>query len=120
MFFPTRDLEGTTEFYQGTLGLPLVLDQGTCRIFKATAGAFLGFCQKAAPPDSPQAIITLVTEDVDAWVEELRTRGVRLEKGPQFNPDFQIYHAFLRDPNGYLVEIQRFADPRWGERTGAG
>ena len=38
---------------------------------------------------------------------------VPIEKGPVFNPDFQIYQMFLRDPNGYLIEIQRFEDPRW-------
>ena len=39
--------------------------------------------------------------------------NVPIEKGPVFNRDFQIYQMFLRDPNGYLIEIQRFEDPRW-------
>ncbi len=112
-FFPTGDLDGTTAFYQDALGLPMVLDQGVCRIFRATAGAFIGFCQKAAAPTDPESIITLVTEDVDGWVHALRNKGVEPERGPEFNAKFDIYHAFYRDPNGYLVEIQRFEDPRW-------
>ena len=24
-----------------------------------------------------------------------------------------IYHFFLRDPDGYLIEVQRFLDPAW-------
>ncbi len=113
VFFPTDNLDRTTAFYQEMLGLPLVLDQGVCRIFRATAGAFIGFCQKAAAPTDPEAIITLVTQDVDGWVNALREKGVEVERGPVFNAKFDIYHAFLRDPNGYLVEIQRFDDPRW-------
>lgn len=112
-FFPTGNLDGTSRFYQDKLGLPMVLDQGVCRIFRVTAGAFIGFCQKATAPAECEAIITLVTEDVDSWVNSLRDKGLDPERGPAFNTKFNIYHAFYRDPNGYLVEIQRFEDPRW-------
>jgi catechol 2,3-dioxygenase-like lactoylglutathione lyase family enzyme len=27
------------------------------------------------------------------------------------NRDYDICHCFLRDPNGYLIEIQRFLHP---------
>jgi len=27
------------------------------------------------------------------------------------------FYCFLRDPNGYLIEIQRFEDPRWTSRS---
>jgi catechol 2,3-dioxygenase-like lactoylglutathione lyase family enzyme len=54
-----------------------------------------------------------VTEDVDRWYEKLSGQGIVFEKQPAFNPDYNIYHCFLRDPNGYLLEIQRFEDPRW-------
>jgi catechol 2,3-dioxygenase-like lactoylglutathione lyase family enzyme len=29
-------------------------------------------------------------------------------KPPAHNPRYGIYHCFLHDPNGYLVEIQSF------------
>ncbi len=29
------------------------------------------------------------------------------------NPEYRIYHCFLRDPDGYQIEIQRFDDPAW-------
>jgi catechol 2,3-dioxygenase-like lactoylglutathione lyase family enzyme len=56
-------------------------------------------------------ILTLVTDDVDGWHERFIAAGVTSEKPPQHNPTFNIYHCFLRDPNGYLLEIQRFEDP---------
>ena len=34
---------------------------------------------------------------------------------PAHNPRFGIYHLFLRDPDGHLVEIQRFDDADWAK-----
>ncbi|CAK0856243.1 unnamed protein product [Prorocentrum cordatum] len=39
--------------------------------------------------------------------------GVPLEKEPTLNPRYNIYHLFIRDPDGHLVEIQQFRDPMW-------
>jgi catechol 2,3-dioxygenase-like lactoylglutathione lyase family enzyme len=58
-------------------------------------------------------IFTIVTQEVDAWYEFLSHKGVIFEKPPSYNPQYKIYHCFVRDPNGYLIEIQRFEDPRW-------
>jgi catechol 2,3-dioxygenase-like lactoylglutathione lyase family enzyme len=54
-----------------------------------------------------------VAEDVDGWHRRLAERGVEFEKAPADNPEYRIRHCFFRDPNGYLLEIQRFDDPRW-------
>ena len=113
VFLATRDLSTTATFYEITLGLTLALDQGKCRIYQVAEKAFLGFCVKDEIPARDGVIVTLVTRDVDKWHEQLRAKGVEFEKAPAYNPEYQIYHCFLRDPNGYLVEIQRFEDPRW-------
>lgn len=119
-FLYTRDLESTARFYEELLGLPLVLDQGSCRIYRATASAFLGFCERAEAPEQPQGIIlTLVSDDVDGWYKTLRGRGVVFEKSADVNEVYQIYHCFLRDPNGYLVEIQRFLHEGWARAASA-
>ncbi|MFZ1400558.1 MAG: VOC family protein, partial [Candidatus Promineifilaceae bacterium] len=44
-FLHARDLAETAVFYEKTLGLKLVLDQGSCRIYRSSGDAFLGFCQ---------------------------------------------------------------------------
>lgn len=112
-FCYTPDLAATARFYGGLLGLPLVLDQGPCRIYRVRAGAFLGFCERAGAPRPDGVILTLVCEDVDARCRLLAGRGVVFEKPPAHNERFRIYHCFFRDPNGYLLEIQRFDDPAW-------
>ena len=112
-FCYTRDLKKTAEFYEEVMGLPLVLDQGGCRIYRVSGGAYFGFCEREEAGSGKGLILTFVTEDVDTWYEKLSGLGIVFEKQPTFNPDYKIYHCFLRDPNVYLLEIQRFEDPRW-------
>lgn len=117
-FLYTRDLTATARFYEDGLGLGLVLDQGACRIYRVSGDAFLGFCQADDAPEQPAGIIvTLVADDVDSWYARLQEQGVAFEKPPALNPTYNIYHCFLRDPNGYLLEIQRFQDPAWPRPT---
>ena len=117
-FLYTRDLAATARFYEDVLGLMLALDQGDCRIYRVSHAAYLGFCQReSAPEEAVGLILTLVTSEVDTWHRYLSDRGVVFEKPPSLNPQYDIYHCFLRDPNGYLIEIQRFNDPAWVEPT---
>ena len=109
----TKDLEGTCRFYEDVLGLPLKLDQGSCRIYRVARDGYLGFCQRDPGQDPAGLILTLVSEDVDGWYARLKERGVVFEMPPASNPTYGIYHCFLRDPDGRLIEIQRFDDPRW-------
>lgn len=112
-FCYTNRFEETVAFYEQVLGLPLALDQGTCRIYRVADGGYLGFCNRDDAPQPDGIILTLVTDDVDGWYRRLSGLGVSFEKTPQHNPAYHIYHCFLRDPNGYLIEIQRFEDPGW-------
>ena len=110
-FLHATDLERATRFYTELLGLPLVRDQGTCRIFRTAPGAYLGFCTHLDAPHPEGVILTLVADDVDGWYETLKARGVEFVKPPACNPKYQIYHCFFKDPDGYLLEIQRFDQP---------
>lgn len=113
-FLSTNDLEKTTHFYEDILGLELVLDQGGCRIYRVCRDGFLGFCQREDFSPSPSDIVfTLVSPDVDQWYQFLVDRNVQVEKPPAHNPNYNIYHFFVTDPNGYSIEIQEFLEPAW-------
>ena len=113
-FLYTPDLTKTARFYEEIIGLEMVLDQGVCRIYQITDTAFVGFCERAtANGRDSDVIITLVTDEVDAWHEYLLAHDVDIEKPPTLNEDYNIYHIFVRDPGGYLLEIQTFKDPAW-------
>jgi len=114
----THDLAKSAHFYEMIMRLRLVLDQGSCRIYQVSQDGFLGFCERATAPKQPEGIIlTLATQAVDAWYHYLTEQGIAFEKKPVFNPDYNIYHCFVRDPNGYLIEIQQFLDPAWPAPT---
>jgi catechol 2,3-dioxygenase-like lactoylglutathione lyase family enzyme len=116
-FLYTPDLAQTARFYEDIIGLRLKLDQGTCRIYQVSQDGYLGFCQRAhatipsVESEPPHVILTIVASDVDEWHQYLRKQNVRLEEPPATNHDYNIYHCFLRDPNGYLLEIQQFLHP---------
>ena len=113
-FIYAHDLERTAAFYGPVLGLEQVLDQGACRIFRVAGEAFLGICSKGKrSPEPGGVIVTLVTAEVDAWYEWLKARDVPLDGPPAVNEAYGIYNFFAHDPNGYLVEFQRFLDPAW-------
>lgn len=118
-FIYTTDLQKSAEFYENQIGLQLWRDQGTCRIYHISAQGYLGICQtngdskgKVEDVQQDNIILTLITEHVDEWYKTLTTNGVKFEHPPSANPKFNIYHCFLRDPNGYLIEIQRFLDTK--------
>ena len=114
-FCIVADLDETSDFYVDVLKLPLVLEQSGCRIFRTCRDGYLGFCERDEGPSPDGVILTLVTECVESFCEEVALRGAELEKEPTYNEKYDITQAFLRDPSGYLIEIQRFEDPRWAE-----
>ena len=111
-FLDTRDLARTADFYERILGLRLARDQGRCRVYHVGGNAYLGFCENTdAPAPAAGLTVTLVTDDVDEWCRHLEGQGVEIVKAPADNPPYRIYNAFVRDPNGYLLELQRFWEP---------
>lgn len=112
-FIYVDDLARSDVFYRATLGLQLVTVQPVCRIYRVAASGFLGVCVHDRPPTPDGIIITLVRDDVEAFCRDLAGRGVAFEQDPTHSERFGITHAFLRDPDGHLIEIQRFDDPTW-------
>lgn len=108
-FLYVEDLARSAVFYGDTLQLELARDQGACLIYRVTADAYLGLCNhREADPGG--LIVTLVSNDVDAWADRVRAAGYEVE-GPTANERFGLYHFFVHDPDGHLVEVQRFDDP---------
>lgn len=110
-FYYVKDLEATRKFYEESLELPMVLDQGSCLVFKIKPDAYIGFCEREAPRVKEGIILTFVVDEVDEWYQKLERRGVDLEGEPFDNDIYGIYHFFFRDPDGYMLEIQRFHTP---------
>jgi catechol 2,3-dioxygenase-like lactoylglutathione lyase family enzyme len=108
-FLYVDDLARSAAFYRGSLGLELARDQGACHVYRVTTDAYVGLCDHGDPAPGG-TIITLVADDVDAWAARLVAAGHDVD-GPHRNEQFALYHLFVRDPDGHLVEIQRFDEP---------
>ena len=71
------------------------------------------------PSDAPcqdRIMLIFAVEDVDDAVAALRKRGVQFAAGPRDFPDWGIRSAYLRDPDGNLIELCSGLDPaQWSE-----
>ena len=116
-FLSVKDLKATSSFYENNFEFKLILDQGQCRIYKTPASSYIGFCEKENVIVNENVVITFVTEEVDKVFEELKLKvpDIEIVKEPALNERFKIYNGFIKDPDGYLIEIQRFESPEWNE-----
>ena len=106
----TQDLDSTADFYARGLGLECSRDEGDARIFATVGGAFIGVCRAFAERvvEPKGGMISIVTDDVDAWYHRLLANGLQIDKPPERIERFGIYSFFVEDPNGYLIEFQQF------------
>ena len=110
-FFGAVDLDEIDRFYSKTLGFNVFMDQGICKIYEIPGGGKIGFCTHVPPtPGEKTPIITFVTEEVDTVYSHVKKMGYSPLEKPKKNPRFPIYHFFVKDPEGYTVEIQKFVN----------
>lgn len=105
-----RDLPKAMEFYEEVMGFEMVVDQGWSKIYRIRDGAYVGLVDERhgyhrASEDKP-VIVCLNVRDADAWYERLKERGVELERQPRESERLRIKVFMLRDPEGYVIEIQ--------------
>jgi len=105
--------ERSWHFYGEILGLPLARDEGDARIYAVAGNGYLGVCR--AGPERPSVsagiCLSLVTDDVAAWHARLAAAGITLSGPPQHLPGFGVTSFFFHDPDGHLLEVQRFDAP---------
>jgi hypothetical protein len=107
VFFKTQILNDLRQFYIGTIGCELWLDQGDCLIFKH-GNMLLGFCER--DEIDTNGIITFFYEDeesVDQKYAQLKTIAI---SKPSKNLKYNIYNFFARDPENRQIEFQHFLD----------
>lgn len=108
-FLPTIDLDKTARFYQDVLELEINKDQGDCLIYKSCENAYVGFCLRPYKFLEGKIILTLIVDDVDEAYNALSKKINSVDiSPPKLNEKYNIYHFFINDPNGYLIEIQIF------------
>lgn len=106
------DVERARDFYRDRLGLTVEREEpyGETRwIFMAIPGArtLVHFNKVDRVPAHDTPRLVLVTDDVDAACEALKTKGVAIHSGPADAPwDPGTRWAMIHDSEGNLVLIQ--------------
>lgn len=107
IFFKTEKMGAMEDFYGNRIGMDEWLRQSDCVILKHD-NLLLGFCQR--DESDRQGIITFYFEtnrEVDSFYEKFKEEALG---PPKLNEKYNIYHFFCEDPEGRMVEFQRFLD----------
>lgn len=104
------DLGKAIDFYDKIMGFQLVVDQGWAKIFIVREGAYVGLVDQSqgfhrAGPAKP-VIVCLNVLDCDAWYKHFKEKGVQTLSEPRVSERLRIKAFMLRDPEGYVIEIQ--------------
>ena len=110
-----EDLAATKRFYGDVFRLPVFFEDDKSAVFKfgdtlvnlleaSEASELVAPATVAAPDAGVRFQFTLGVDDVDASVDELKSRGVELLNGPMDRP-WGIRTASFRDPGGHIWEV---------------
>jgi catechol 2,3-dioxygenase-like lactoylglutathione lyase family enzyme len=110
-----EDLAAAKRFYGDAFQLPVVFEDDTSTVFKfgdtlvnllkaSEAPALVAPATVATADAGVRFQFTLGVDDVDAMVDELKSRGVELLNGPMDRP-WGIRTASFRDPGGHIWEV---------------
>lgn len=120
------DMDRTIAFYCGLLGLHLVLrkpNEGGELAFLDAGGGMLevvapnggaGRFRDVPMSEAGMRHLTLAYDNADEMIEMLAQAGVEIAEAPRdaYNPEMIRRVAFVRDPDGVLVELIERAPQR--------
>jgi len=106
------DLEKATKFYRDVMGFKIAIDQGWAKIFELADNAQLGLVDgkkgSLKPSKDKPVMVTLLVPDVDEWYRHFKKLGVPTMSEPHDEPSLKLRQFMLKDPEGYVIEIQHF------------
>jgi lactoylglutathione lyase len=112
-------LERSVSFYTQVIGLQVLATIETADVREIIVGAEqvgsqlkLAEHTKNSRPIRPSGIwkVFINTEDLDGILRRAKDAGAELVDGPIFLERFGLHLAFVKDPDGYLIEIGQRAD----------
>jgi catechol 2,3-dioxygenase-like lactoylglutathione lyase family enzyme len=111
-FFYYSDVEAAAAFYTETLGVRMVADYGFAKILQIGETSFLTLVDEERgmhSSEEPKTVaLALITDQLDEWWEYVSEREIPLRSG--YTPrEGSAHDGFVAiDPEGYLLEFERF------------
>jgi predicted enzyme related to lactoylglutathione lyase len=114
-FFYYKDMARAGEFYEKIMGFELVQDQKWAKIFRVADNAYMGCVDgnigyHKHDPTKP-VMLTVIVDDPDAWYQHFMENGIEPLDKPHDDVELNMRIFLLKDPEGYVIEIQKFNDP---------
>ncbi|MFC9327672.1 VOC family protein [Kitasatospora sp. NPDC057015] len=116
--FAVDDIDKARSFYGETLGLDVTEDDGLLRLHLGGGADVLVYPR---PGHTPAAftVLNFPVDDIEAAVDELGRRGVRIERYPGFDADERGIHrgdggptvAWFTDPAGNILSVLQETPP---------
>jgi catechol 2,3-dioxygenase-like lactoylglutathione lyase family enzyme len=119
-FVTVRDQEKSKDFYVRILGGKLIKPDNPCYIKLANTWIILN-CGGGPTPDKPEVILetpsdlnrvnsflNLRVADIRACYTEWGDKGAFFLTEPLPNPDGWEWRCYMRDPDGYLIEVGQY------------
>lgn len=104
-----HDIDRATQFYEQSLGLPLLFRAGTLSFFDLGRGVRLMLSPASAPEfDHPGSVLYLQVTDITARHQALAARGVTFRDTPHLvarMPDHELWMAFFLDSEGNTLAL---------------
>ena len=109
-----RDVPAAQRFYEDTIGLALVVDQGFAKVYQVSPTSFVGLVDEKQglhrASETKAVTVSFVTEQIDEWYKYLQSKGVRI-RNPLGDATRHPTRGFVAlDPEGYFLEFERFLD----------
>lgn len=109
----STDLDASREFYHGTLGLPILREDPSDRIIFGSAGGTLAVTSSTIGTKDTQTQMAWRVPSISAAVEDLRSRGVRIEEYEAPDPVTHdgiadmghSWAAWFTDPSGNVLAV---------------
>jgi len=111
------DVDAAIEFYGTRLGLREILRPHATMVFFDCGGVSLYLQQAHDPADIAKAsVLYFDCADLSLTVKTLEDRGVEVVGPPHriaAQPAYDLWMAFIRDPDGHLLGLQMHAPKGW-------
>ncbi|MDA0680488.1 MAG: VOC family protein [Proteobacteria bacterium] len=113
VFFYYEDVEVATTFYREVMGFHLAADYGYAKVMQVAPKSFITLVDQAkgmhSADDPKTTAIAIVTDQLDEWWNYIRTQDVEMRTKEYKTEPGRAHHGFVAvDPEGYLLEFERF------------
>ena len=115
-----RDLPTMERFWEGLLGVDMIVDQGWAKVYQASPTGFVGLVDGERglhnATEEKSVTVSFFTSDVAAWQARTREQGLP-ERSPDLGSESGLVSTWVAfDPEGYFLEWDTFLDGEGNQR----